>query len=318
MPTLVVNQGAIGDLLLSLPALRLIRKYKGDFTLAAKPENGLFLKALGECSSVIPSTATAFSELYSGVIHPILTYFDDIWWFTRRRGLVPTILMMPDSEKKANVVFTVDEGPSETNCSVFQFDMVKGYLAVDDSISAFLYPIKYSRPFEERKLFDLAIHPGSGSKKKNLSLESFFEISDRLLKKYPHLKILYILGPAEEELTKDVESYALKKDGQVKILKGQELGTVAYTLGQTKFFLGNDSGISHLAAWCGTDTVMLFAPTNPRLWAPILTNVTYIFSKARCSPCGEKYRDCKESLCLDELDINEIEKMLLKKMKASK
>ncbi len=314
MPTLIVNQGAIGDLLLSLPAFRLIKKYRGDFTIAAKPENGLFLKAAGECSSVIPSTATAFSELYSGVIHPILAYFDDIWWFTRRRGLVPTVLMMPDSKKKANVVFTVDEGPDETNCSIFQFNMVKRYLSVDDPIDGFLHHLSYSKPLNERELFDIAVHPGSGSKKKNLELGSFFEILNRLIKRYPSIKILFILGPAEEYLTKDIEEYAIKKDGQVKILMGQDLNTVAHTLGQTRLFLGNDSGISHLAAWCGVETVMLFAPTNPKLWAPILPNATFISSRAKCSPCGEKYRDCKENICLHEFDLDKIEEILIQKI----
>ena len=37
---------------------------------------------------------------------------------------------------------------------------------------------------------------------------------------------------------------------------------------QCDLFLGHDSGISHLAAACGLPAVLLFGPTDPRIWAP--------------------------------------------------
>ena len=316
MPTLLVHQGAIGDLLLSLPTFRLIKKYKGDFTLAGNPEFCLFLKGAGEVSSVLPTTATGFAELYSGVIPPMLLYFDDIWWFTRRRGLIPTILMMPDSDKKAKALFTVDEGPDETNCSLFQFEQAKKILEADENekLVDYLWPLKYSLPEDQRGPFHLAIQPGSGSPKKNPSIEVFFMIARHLLDQFQKLNILFILGPSEKDMVKPVEDFALKADGRVKILKDQPLEIVAQTLGATPIFIGNDSGISHLASWCGAKTFMLFGPTNPKLWAPQLENCKVIKSKAKCSPCGEKYRRCEEVICMDELDpygiLNEIQNRL--------
>ena len=39
-------------------------------------------------------------------------------------------------------------------------------------------------------------------------------------------------------------------------------------LAQARVYIGNDSGISHLAAAVGTPTIVLFGPTNPAVWAP--------------------------------------------------
>ena len=39
-------------------------------------------------------------------------------------------------------------------------------------------------------------------------------------------------------------------------------------LAAARVYVGNDSGISHLAAACGVPCVVLFGPTDPRIWAP--------------------------------------------------
>ncbi len=311
MPTLVVNQGAIGDLLISLPALRLLRKHVGDFTLAGQPDWCLFLKKSGEVSSVFPSNSAAFAQLFSGTIPPHLYYFDDLWWFTRRRGLVPTILMMPDSRLKAKVIFTVDEGPDETNCSVFQFNQVKAQLTDEDAVlSDFTAPLGYSRSPNERTGFDLAVHPGSGSAKKNLPLRFFFDVVEDLLREAKGIGCCFILGPAEGDMTKEVEDFALRWDGRVKIASGFDLGALADLLGKVKVYWGNDSGISHLAAWCGARTFINFGPTNPRLWAPVLENATTLISSASCSPCGDGYRRCQEPVCLEKISKDEAKSVL--------
>ena len=307
MPTLVVHQGAIGDLLISLPALRLLKKHVGDFTLAGQPERCLFLKDCGEVSSVFPSSSAAFAQLFTGTIAPHFDYFDEVWWFSRRRGLVPTILMMPDSRLKAKVIFTVDEGPDETNCSIFQFDQVRAQVKDEDAVlKDFLNPLGYFRAESQRQGFDLVIHPGSGSARKNFPLSLFFDVTKNLIEKASGMSCCFILGPAEGEMAKDVEDFALRWDGRVKIASGFGLGPLADLLGKARVYWGNDSGITHLAAWCGTRTFVNFGPTNPRLWAPVLDNATTLMSSASCSPCGDSYRRCQEPVCLEKLSREEV------------
>lgn len=40
-------------------------------------------------------------------------------------------------------------------------------------------------------------------------------------------------------------------------------------IAQCRMFIGNDSGITHLAAYIGCPTLALFGPTDPRTWGPI-------------------------------------------------
>jgi len=314
MPTLVVNQGAIGDLLLSLPALRLLRKIRGEYTLASNPHQGLFLKKAGEVSSIIPSSATAFSELYTGSIPALLQYFDDIWWFTRRRGLVPDVYLRPSTRWSTQVVFTVDEGPKRMNCAEFQLKQVKRQLGLNDEVMEdFLYPMSFSRNRpEDRKLFDLAIHPGSGSLKKCWPTGNFLETAETVIAQGAAQKLLFIMGPGEKSMGNEIRNFVQGQKGRAFYMEDQDLMMVADTLGSTRHFLGNDSGISHLAAWCGAESILLFGPTEPGIWKPPLANASIIKSPAPCSPCGDDYRRCKDILCMGDFPVSKVTFALIK------
>ncbi len=95
-----------------------------------------------------------------------------------------------------------------------------------------------------------AIHPFSGSPKKNWSIDRFKELEHALS---PALRVEWCAGP-EEEL-----------HGAHRF---PDLAAVAGWLARAAAYIGNDSGISHLAAACGVPVVALFGPTDPRVWSP--------------------------------------------------
>jgi heptosyltransferase III len=101
------------------------------------------------------------------------------------------------------------------------------------------------------------IHPGSGSSRKNWPLERFIELSRRL-EGLGH-RVVWIRGPAEM--------------GQPEAWTGERLDrpslqALAATLAASRLFIGNDSGVSHLAAAVGAPTVALFGPTSQTVWRP--------------------------------------------------
>ena len=51
-------------------------------------------------------------------------------------------------------------------------------------------------------------------------------------------------------------------------LRIPDLYDLARWLRAARVFVGNDSGISHLAAAVGTPTITLFRATRPQVWAP--------------------------------------------------
>jgi hypothetical protein len=102
----------------------------------------------------------------------------------------------------------------------------------------------------------LAVHPGSGSPAKNWPFDRFSEAARRLSSGRPWL---LVLGPAEGDV---------RPPPGARLARGLPLRTLGAVLARAGLFLGNDSGVSHLAAACGTRTLALFGPTDPAQWAP--------------------------------------------------
>ena len=99
-------------------------------------------------------------------------------------------------------------------------------------------------PVRATKRDFMAIHPFSGSAQKNWPLVLFQEVAAQ--------------SPLPVE-------WAAAPDGKHRF---QSLSEVAAWLASARLYLGNDSGISHLAAAVGTPVVALFGPTDPKVWAP--------------------------------------------------
>jgi heptosyltransferase-3 len=116
-----------------------------------------------------------------------------------------------------------------------------------------------------------AIHPGSGSPRKNWPIERYA----RLVEKQTRAQAwLLILGPAERETATALEG--LPGAVVVRDLPPRVLGAL---LSRAGAFVGNDSGISHLAAAVAAPTVALFGPTDPATWAPVGPSVEVVQSE---------------------------------------
>jgi lipopolysaccharide heptosyltransferase III len=105
----------------------------------------------------------------------------------------------------------------------------------------------------------VVIHPFSGSNRKNWPLDLYQELARRLS---PNT-VEWIVGP-EEQL-----------EGAHRF---EKLHDLAAWLGGAKLYIGNDSGITHLAAALGIPTLALFGPTDPAKWAPRGENVRVLHS----------------------------------------
>jgi ADP-heptose:LPS heptosyltransferase len=72
-------------------------------------------------------------------------------------------------------------------------------------------------------------------------------------------------------------------------------------------YLGNDSGVSHLAAALGLPTVVLFGPTDTSFWSPQGPAVRSLNPNISCAPCDrETMKSCSTKACLKELGIQQV------------
>ena len=105
----------------------------------------------------------------------------------------------------------------------------------------------------------VALHPGSGGRRKRWPADRFALLAERV-----EGPVVWLLGPAEGE---DAELRAAVRRAGV-VLEPATLRELAGILACARAYVGNDSGVSHLAAALGVATVAVFVDTEPAVWAP--------------------------------------------------
>ena len=116
------------------------------------------------------------------------------------------------------------------------------------------------------------IHPGSGGAHKCWHLDNFLAVA-RMLEK-EGTDSVFLLGPAEMERFGESTISYIRELGN--LLTDLPLSDVLAVLSCSRAFLGNDSGITHLAAALGIRTVAVFGPTDPAVYRPIGSAVTIL------------------------------------------
>jgi len=114
----------------------------------------------------------------------------------------------------------------------------------------------------------LVIHPGSGGGGKNWPLERFVGIARRISDLKPgSYRPLFVVGPVESDRWDPIVLEGLKAEFTVVVNPPVE--DLAGMLSLAKGYIGNDSGVSHLAGVVGVPSVVLFGPTDPGHFAPL-------------------------------------------------
>lgn len=280
---LVIRGGAIGDFVLTLPAMKLLRdaypqarlEILGYPHIAALADKRFYADAVRSIEAA--ALARFFSEDselpqdlvdYFGTFDLVVSYlFDPDKIFERniRRCDVETFLACSPQIHGAEHAARRLARPLEE----------LGLILKDHAPE--LFPSTADREFarrnfpEDRTIF---LHPGSGSMRKNWPLEHWIALIDQLLTVQPESPLLIVGGEADErQLTKLQSAFS----DRVRFAKNLDLVHLAAVLERGALFIGHDSGISHIAAAVDTPSLLLFGQTDPAVWAP--ANATVIQSR---------------------------------------
>ena len=120
----------------------------------------------------------------------------------------------------------------------------------------------------------VVIHPGSGGAHKCWRLDNFLSVARILAKE--GVEVVFLFGPAEAERFSEPAIAEIRTAG--KLLTNLSLTEVLGVLGCSRGYIGNDSGITHLAAALGIRTVVVFGPTEPAIYGPLGPAVTILRS----------------------------------------
>jgi heptosyltransferase-2 len=286
MKILFIRGGALGDFIVTLPTLRLLRQRWPDahIEVLGHPRlseiavdryylNGIRSVDRGPLSAFFTPRAVldpAWMD-YIGSFDLVLSYFydpDGLFLLNLERckpgrilthsPRVPEDFLRPAARHFAGMVEPLglalaDDAASEV------------FPSPEDAAAAraFLNGLKPGTRL-------VAIHPGSGGESKNWPMESWAELGRRLIAAAPQVTLLLVEGEADAKPAQ----FLLEAWKDVPHLRARELPLtiLAALFGEkeTALFLGHDSGITHLAAASRRDlpVIALFGPTDPAVWAP--------------------------------------------------
>jgi heptosyltransferase III len=264
---LILRGGALGDFLVTLPALGLLRSKWPDARIELVGHaSASGLGVADGCLDVVHSQHEArWGALFSAsaelppALHAWLAEFDLI------------INYWPDPDGTLARHFPLRTGQQFLSASAMPLlapaarhfcEPLKALgLSTTDFRSRLRFPgAKDHKTTASIPRRPVAIHPGSGSPRKNWPRERWTELMARLEE-----PVFLVLGEAEIE---GWSGSSVADDKRIKVAINLPLLELATALARCRLFLGHDSGVSHLAAAVGTPCVLLFGPTDPAMWAP--------------------------------------------------
>jgi ADP-heptose:LPS heptosyltransferase len=235
MRILTIRACAIGDLVLNLPALRALAAANpgARFTLVGYPSILALARSFVPVDAIHSIEAQPWASLFTGPLPGLA--FDAAW------------VWMSDATVADNLRVSGIR-------HVFHASAFPAFPATGHAASHLLQTINQPAPalpdLWNANATRVILHPGSGGAAK--IWPRFAELARAL----PDATIL--LGPCDSPLNTGNP-----------ILQNLSLEAVAGRLRNCRVFIGNDSGITHIAAYWGTPTVALFGPTDPGIWGPL-------------------------------------------------
>ena len=314
---LIVHQGAIGDFILSLSSLEAIHRFHSQsrFIFLGHPAILEIIHSRPYFDVVLNCADKRWALLYNskvkletGIFDP-LPPVDSIFAFCRvsSQTLVNNLARV---YRKPS--YRIDPFP-EPNLGLHVCDyqcrqLEELGIPSLPSSSPVIAPSRENL-LEARRFFQenvrgqtklVLIHPGSGGRKKLWPIAGWLDVIMKISTSN-NIKIFLIEGPADSQVVLQLCS----KTGSASLLplNNWRLGKLAALMKHSSLYLGNDSGITHLAAACNTPTIALFGPTDPRIWGPRGSKVKVVTWELKSSAhdSEEEPEDINKSLLQTEL-----------------
>jgi len=279
---LVIRGGAIGDFVLTLPAIRLLREnfpearieilgYKHIIELArdryyARATRSIEYAALSAFFVPGGELAPDLVEYFAGFQQIVSYLYDPDRFFetnVRRCGVKHFLAASPKIEGTLHAARQL-ACPLESLALYLEQPAAELFPAASDHDIA-------ARFLEGTRKPVVALHPGSGSGRKNWPVLHWQKLGDLLAGLSPRPALLLIGGEADRSIL----AFLQNEWRGLPICLAQDLPLphLAAIIARCSVFIGHDTGISHIAAAVGTPCVLMFGQTDPKIWAPANSNV---------------------------------------------
>lgn len=327
---LVIHQGALGDVILSFPALLALKEERGAcLAILCKDQVGKVACDLevvtghfpvesarfcGLFAKDMPHDMQAFIDHYDTTV--VIGFSDDMSHRIRQhhRGRTYRITPRPPSGEEVHVARHItrqleikgllrnsgDWGVRHGERGIWESKMEGGKSKIGARVSSLRHRrIEDNLSLQERD--PILIHPGAGSRRKRWTVDNFIAVAGGI-RDMNGERVVFLLGPAESDLLPVIKK---RVEGKFQIHQLRDLSEVMTFMKAATCFIGNDSGLAHLAAMMGVPTVAIFGPSSPKRWRPLGKTVKVLRGAPDCAPCFEIAKtNCDEPQCLSGVSVD--------------
>ena len=326
MRILIRGTNWIGDAVMTIPAIRRLRRLFPDATLVLltpEPTAGIF-RLSGLVDEIIP-TRSLLGEVRS-IVYPrcdVAVIFPNSFrsaltaWLAgarrkfgyatqKRQWLLSDAVMVPDWKDSRHEVFyylnlvdEVERAFADNSVEVNEPDVT---IAIPETERELARQFLKCAGIDATKPI-VAVAPGStNSRAKRWSPDSFAELSDRVQIEL-NANVILLGSPGDREVSNRVMELAQHKPLDAT---GQtDITLAAAVLSEVDLLVSNDMGLAHLAPAVGTPTIVIFGPTNPVTTRPFSDLATLVSANVECSPC--MLRDCPiDHRCMTRISPDQI------------
>ena len=271
---LVVRGGAIGDFVLTLPVFSALREQFPDAHLEVL--GYAHIASMAQAGGLVDAVRSIEARALAGFFARNGTLDPSLQEFFGGFSIIISYLYDPDGIFQANVARCSKAqfvpGPHRPNdagkihaTEVLLKPLERLAIFAADSVPRLQIGPDRQRVSGTSASLQVAVHPGSGSERKNWPEANWSEALRELLS-IAKLSCLVVGGEAEENRLERLRR-ELASD-RIELARNLPLVELAKRLGSCEAFIGHDSGITHLAAAVGLPVIALWGETAEAVWQP--------------------------------------------------
>ena len=287
MTTFLHHDGALGDVLLSLPCVRRMVAEGGPVHFTGRDDIGTLLRESGLASEISSAAGARCLSLHTGTADPgaraFLEAFDRAYVITVDPD-GPLVAAVRSVIPATHPIRSIPPEGSLVHVARFRLEQLgsaaedNGPLLPVPSLHRELAARMLARAGYDGSRKVLAVHPGSGSTAKNWPVDRYLAVLEACASEADPFVVLFS-GPAEDDRLKDRMDDMVRHRSGWAHYSAADLSAVAALLCFADLYLGNDSGVSHLAAAVGCRAIVLYGPTDPDRWRPVGAPVEVVRSR---------------------------------------
>jgi ADP-heptose:LPS heptosyltransferase len=279
MRTLIIRPAALGDTLMLAPALSNSREW-GEVIVAGRRPGIDFLRPL--VSRCLDFEGSGWHALFMDAPEPgvtlpaaavdrVIAFLNDPQGAMRKNlerffpgASIAVWPGYPDEKDAVHVALYLARALENSGLPVH------AEKAMNDAIKRPLLP-------GYRPRIRIVFQPGSGGAQKNHPPEFWLNLARAFREKIPLVNELptVLLGPAEEKLLP-----LFSGEKEVEVLFYPDSERLSLLLQESLLYVGQDSGVTHLAAMIGAPTIALFRNSSVSQWRPLGPRVKVIEASA--------------------------------------